>query len=376
MANDIERTLHHNDIFGTIHIKNELESAKDKKNLKGKFCSLPFNGVEIDPQGKVYTCCVAHMPYPIGNVYEEKLEDIWHGDKVKLIRESILDGSYRYCMHTICPRIVHEDLPDITEEDKNRLVNVPTHATLNLDSTCNLTCPSCRKTKIDNNEDHEKQESIKSSLNDVISYMFSNPNDNQITLNVTGAGDPFFSVVYRDFLFNFDPTPWPNLKLNLVTHGVMFTKKYWDKMFNWHNRFRSIQITVDASKEETYNKLRPGGNWNLLVDNIRMLGKELYNYPETQLELYYIVQLGNYKEIPEFIELINSLIPQGNVRLVFNKIMDWGTFDYEEYKNRAVWRPDHPLNHEYLNIIDFVRNKQRNDNNWGKYIGMHNGDIF
>ena len=44
MSHDhIDRTLKHNDIFGTIHIKNELETQADKKNLKGKFCSLPFS---------------------------------------------------------------------------------------------------------------------------------------------------------------------------------------------------------------------------------------------------------------------------------------------------------------------------------------------
>jgi radical SAM protein with 4Fe4S-binding SPASM domain len=372
----IDRTLKHNDIFGTIHIKNELETEKDKKNLKGKFCPLPFEGVEIDPQGRVYTCCVAHMPYAIGNVYEEKLEDIWHGEKVKLIRESILDGSYKYCMHTICPRIVHEDLREITEADKLAAVDVPIHATLNLDATCNLYCPSCRKSKVDNNDNDEEQKKIKAALDDVVSYIFSQPSDKRISLNVTGAGDPFYSIVYRDFLFNFDPRPWPNLKLNLVTHGVMLTKKYWDKMSNWHTRLKSIQITVDAASEDTYNKLRPGGNWNLLVENIKMLGEQLINYPETRLELYYIVQKGNYKEMIDFIELVNKLVLKGNVVLVFNKIMDWGTYSYDQYKDHAVWRPDHSEYQDYLSIIDSIRNKQQADPQWGQYIGMSNGDIF
>ena len=377
MSHDhIDRTLKHNDIFGTIHIKNELETQADKKNLKGKFCSLPFSGIEVDSTGKVYTCCVAHMPYSIGNIYEQTLEDIWKGEKAKLIRESILDGSYRYCMHTICPRIVHEDLPDLREENKIELVEEPTRASLNLDSTCNLYCPSCRKTKIDFNSDDQQQLKIKSGLDNVISYIFSQPSDKRISLSVTGSGDPFYSVVYRDFLFNFDPAPWPNLKLNLVTHGVMLTEKYWDKMSKWHKRLNSIQITVDAATESTYNKLRPGGNWKTLLENLKMLGEKLIDFPETRLELYFIVQQGNYKEIVEFIDLINNLIVRGNVVFVFNKIMDWGTFSYEDFKEHAIWRPDHQDYANYLSIINFVKNKQQVDAHWGRYIGMNYGDIF
>ena len=41
-------------------------------------CYAPFVAMEFDPQGRVFTCCTNQL-YPMGNVAESSLREIWHG---------------------------------------------------------------------------------------------------------------------------------------------------------------------------------------------------------------------------------------------------------------------------------------------------------
>ena len=41
--------------------------------------------------------------YFIGNLIDSGIEELWHGEKAQEFRESMLDGSYRYCDRTKCP---------------------------------------------------------------------------------------------------------------------------------------------------------------------------------------------------------------------------------------------------------------------------------
>jgi MoaA/NifB/PqqE/SkfB family radical SAM enzyme len=373
-----ERTTKHDPIFGNVNIQNLSEDQKDKKDLKGKYCNKPFTSIEVDPNGSVHTCCVAHMPYPVGNIFYENLKDIWINDKIRLIRESILNGSYNYCMHTICPMIVNDVLTDVKETDIKTHLPIPIEIAINLDTSCNLSCPSCRSHKIDFNSDEEMQKKFDAGIESIVNFIFSVPRNENIIIKTNGAGDAFYSKSTREFLLNFDPTPWPNLQLEIVTHGVLFTEKYWNKMSKWHNKIKNICITVDAATKETYDKLRPGGDWDILLANLLMLTSKIKeNNSDTLMILYFIVQKGNYNEMVNFIDLFNSIfydIPEKNVKLCFNLIMDWGSFD--NFDEHAVWKPTHPEFDQFNNLRGYIKDKADKDKHWGRFIGFALGDAL
>ena len=61
-------------------------------------------------------------------------------------------------------------------------------------------------------------------INDKIcNIFFSKPTDRTFEINVTGSGDPFASIIYREMLTELNGKDFPNLKVNLNTNGVMFT---------------------------------------------------------------------------------------------------------------------------------------------------------
>ena len=72
----------------------------------GKFCRKPFEHFEIHGTGKVSLCCYSWLPVWAGTVDEStSVKDVFNSDTVKDVRESIHDGSFKYCNAELCPFI-------------------------------------------------------------------------------------------------------------------------------------------------------------------------------------------------------------------------------------------------------------------------------
>ena len=124
------------------------------KRLAGKICLSPFVQIAINLAGKVRLCgCADWMPTTIGNLYENKLEDLLSSPLAQKIKKSITDGSYSYCNENTCGIIRNnllntiDDVPDSVKvqiEDVSKYI-MPREIFIAGDITCNLSCPSCRK---------------------------------------------------------------------------------------------------------------------------------------------------------------------------------------------------------------------------------------
>src|SRR5665811_887879 len=153
----IERLFASLGLTGFLDSKNY--STKDKP-LKGRFCPNPFRQLDLEEDGSAFACCSNWLPTPMGNLKNKTLDELWNGHVMQKIRESIYDGSFRYCRHDRCPMIQSNTLPSLQEGEqdadfgiavKNRDVKLETPPLfLNLcnDRSCNLFCPSCRTERI------------------------------------------------------------------------------------------------------------------------------------------------------------------------------------------------------------------------------------
>jgi len=360
------RISHQDPIFGKILIRNELDLTYQKKTFPGKYCEKPFEYLEITPTGDCVLCCPAWLPNIIGNIYEESIIDIWNGEKANIIRQTILDGSYAYCSNTLCPPIVNNTLPDIVNIAQPYFKKFPQRIVLGIDESCNLLCPSCRIGRISYTSG-KKYDDKKTAFDRAINEIFAQPHNEPIQLMLNSSGDIFGSKIIREFMFNFDPTPWPNLKLDIMTHGVLFTKKYWDRIHLWHDRINTFNISFDAATEETYNKIRVGGNWTTLLENCRLIYTNIDKYK--LLTIDFVVQDLNYKEMSAFIELVNREFPTAISS--FKIVVDWGSWDNTTFKQRAIWKEDHPDNLEYKQIVETIRNKIKT----GEYKNVFLGNV-
>lgn len=310
------------------------------------YCPNPFTRLEIKADGGCYCCCEGWLPKPLGNVLETNLLDVWRGEAAQEIRRSIVDRSFRHCR--ACPYLPGPGGPLVPEAPgKTPPSDLVGTLKLDYDQTCQLACPSCRIKHSREFVDVEKVSKIHASV------IGSGILERTLKLYVTGAGDPFASPLYWHFLKNLHHhVLHPNLTIFLHTNGLMLDQDHWVDMGDAaRRRVTEVGISVDASTEPTYKKIR-GGSWRKLWDNLGFLNR-LQDHPAVagrpiMLGFFFTVQTENFRELVPFTRMAwNHRANWISVTALRN----WGTFTREEYLKRAVHLPSHPDHAEFEQVI-------------------------
>lgn len=330
-----------------------------RHDLRGRFCANPFRQLDVYENGQLHQCCAAWLPTPVGNLKRDSMAEAWNSDAAQRIRASVLEGSFRYCDHQVCPAIQAGTLPtveqasrdprlaDIIEQGRTRIEDLPEFINLCNDASCNLWCPSCREDRILHTEGPGFER--RAHLQDrIVQSLFAEPTDRRFCISVTGSGDPFASKVFRNFLFDLDGRDFPNLEINLQTNGVLLTPRTWERLVRIRDKVTSLLVSFDAATPETYSITRRGGHWPTLLDNVRALGEFRRRGELNFLRMDFVVQQANYREMPAFVELAKEL---GADRVGFSLLMDWGTWAPAEFRVRCVWRTDHPEFEAFLEVL-------------------------
>lgn len=329
-------------ILGTLSYEeyDSPESCNFDKNLN--VCDLPFGDVEIQANGDVFMCCPGWNPASIGNLLKEDMHSIWNGEKAKVVRESVTDGSYRYCNAKTCPAMIagggNRIVPKETFVDPK--LQFPRNMAFSIDNTCNLICPSCRTYKIITLEESAHQRALK-ILRTAFSSVFKEPHDQPITLTFDGVGEIFFSPVYREIFETEEvfktPDKWPGFKTVLCTNGTMMTEKIQKKYSVLFDRMLGIRLSIDAGNKESYEKVRCGGDWELLWENINFLYQNtLKNNKSKSWAWNLILQEDNFESIPDLIKLAYQY-PDNLPDIYIVNMLNWGTYSQEEFDKKAVW---------------------------------------
>ena len=88
-----------------------------------------------------------------------------------------------------------------------------------------------------------------------------------------------------------------NIKIEINTN-LSFPYKISKRLKNIDH----LIVSIDAPDEETYKKIRIGGNFNQIINNIKKLKK--YNL---KIQLSYVIQRNNYNKIVDFVNLAKKL---------------------------------------------------------------------
>ena len=323
-------------------------------DLKDRFCSTPFEQLVAHNEGTAQTCCQAWLPYKVGNLNKQSVAEVWNSPQMMLIRASILDGSYSFCKKNICPHIQGKTLPlrdkvqdpelrEIIDKRSLALNQGPKILALTGDRSCNLSCPSCRVEKIMLTSGPEYKK-IRTRERDVLEQALPGLK----RLIVSGSADPFGSKIYREILTSLDGSKYPELKIQLLTNGQLLTPRMWEKLEKIHGNIDKIQVSFDAARPETYAVLRRGGRLAPLMENVRFLAALKREGAGFFLQLDFVVQKLNYREMPEFVMLGKSFAAD---LVYFQKIVNWGTYRKKEYFSHAVYRKDHPEYQEFLKVM-------------------------
>jgi len=324
-------------------------------SFKNQFCPKPFEYLDIhyvDGEFRCYMCCPTWLPVNIGDIQKMGLQAIWNGEMAKEVRKSILNESFLYCSRELCPEIQSDNLHDKSYIYKPEYLDYlsysdgevphgPMIVYFSEDRSCNLACPSCRKDYI--SLPQEEVQHILKVRNGFLPELMQSVE----SLNICSSGDPFASQIYKDFLFNLEGKKYPKLSINLNTNGVLLTQNVFEKMSRIHSNLDSIFVSLDAATKSTYDIVRKGGVWEKALENIKYLSEQRKRGNIKHLQLDFVVQDLNFREMPEFVKLGKEL---GVDKVYFQRISNWGTYSMEEYTQRNMAHPSHPQHKHFLDV--------------------------
>lgn len=92
-----------------------------------------------------------------------------------------------------------------------------------------------------------------------------------------------------------------------VTNGSLLTEEVAEAAVR--HGMHAITVSVDAARRETYESIRVGGDWNVLMHNLRTLQrkKRELGSERPRLELTFVMMRNNVRELPDFITLAHEL---------------------------------------------------------------------
>lgn len=314
-------------------------------------CRVPWETLGVNTNGDIFICqSPSWIPKFVGNIV--KVDTIYtalNSELAQSIRQEILSGRYYYCNEKICgyfstlPKSNYkidttDTTPQIPVTNNSLLVNqIPRNLIFDFDYTCNFKCPSCRTEVINWNKDHLRRP-INNQLVERIKHLIIDQIEEQPISIRWAGGEPFLSEVYLDLFEYIIASGKTNIQNIIQTNGSYLKSKVVRNLLPYISELR---ISFDAASAETYAKTRVNGNWDKLLENVRYiteLKKELNAH--TTITADFVVQLDNYKEIPEFVSLCKEL---GIEHVNLQKMWNWGTWDTDVFKQNNIYNPDHPL---------------------------------
>jgi len=347
-------------------------------DLKNYICALPFTNIQLH-KNESYMCCPSWLLKALPN--DVPLKDVWNSNEAKDIRKSIIDGDYKYCDKSECPHLSqlvnfgeNGDLGPIAPKplaqeilkdydyDTGEMSTTPQWVNFSFDRSCNYKCPSCRIGLIV--ADSKEIKEITSTIEEIEEFYANNIK----ILYITGTGDPFASVSFRNFLRNFDPKKYPKLEqIHLHTNASLWTKEMWDSMPNIHRYVKTCEISIDAGTKETYENLtRVGGKWETLIENLKFIN----TIPRLKnIKTSFVVQSHNYKEMKIFLDLMKSIFNK-KAYVYFGKILNWGHLSEGEYMLLKVWDKSHPEYSEFLKELNKIWKEPQQFHNLHEFINV------
>ena len=256
------------------------------------FCLQPFNRIEIYENGDIYNCCPSFVKYySIGNIYKSSFDEIWNGEKVKILRKKILNGDFSMCDDTCNQKMNNEckglDMHEIMDK-------YPSEISVSSDNVCNVKCKICRDIQFKTNYN---KDTIEKEIEDIWLPIFKDAE----LLRFGCSGEPFASCK-ETMLIKKAAEKYPTLKFHFHTNGILGDENKFREL-NIFDKIDVITLSLHSASRWTYNKIVRGGDWNKVMNNIKLYSKMKEEGLIKQFRMIFVVYDENYKDMEKFIEL-------------------------------------------------------------------------
>ncbi len=289
-------------------------------------CPLPFGFVDII-NDDVFLCCPASLhSISIGNIHDCQFESVWKSVYANVIRLSIINGTYSFCDESFCSRYdLHERAEKSIERDYTlRYKSFPQNMLIGLDSTCNLSCPSCReKVRVESKEMYHKKWILADKILDSVQ-------NKDVKICLAGDGEVFFSPLYKKMMLDSRFTS--RNEISILSNGTLLDKAMWDQYLDNYDNIEII-ISMDGASKATYEKLRRGGDYDKLIQNLQFLSQLRAKGKIQRLQINFVIQAANVGELQDMVVLCRKY----NIDLLkVLKLYDYKMYEQEIFEEMSI----------------------------------------
>jgi organic radical activating enzyme len=298
--------------------QHSYRSIPRNQDLKLKItnrCNQPSRTLVIDHTGNCFVCgCEAWLPVSVGHITDfDTLEAVWQSPTAQYLQQDINDQKFSHCAVDRCGILNH-----------NKILNEYT-IHINIDPSCNLACPSCRKDSIMVTSGDVYQRRL-AEVEHVVALLERFDQPTRIVMS--GNGDPLASAIMRPLIEKFQPRD--NQRIRLFTNGLLLEKQLADSTIL--NSIDHFMLSIDAGSEQVYENVRRPGKFNVLLRNLAWL-KTL----NCRVSLNFVLQQANWHDLENFVQLAKQFSYWPNI----TRLEDWDTWTGFADQD-VIGNPEHP----------------------------------
>jgi len=251
---------------------------------KKSFCTLPWLGVYIQPDGDVRNCAITKTT--LGNINTQPLETILHNNVNQTVKKDmledvlhdrcnhchVLEKNQKFSMNAVSNRIWYlKTLPikdldffDKTEHYRLKMLD------LRWKNTCNFACIYCGPDLSSSwaNELNLPQHINDTALQESLNYIYNNLNT--VEHIYLAGGEPLL-IKENLVLLNQLKEINPEVEIRINTNLSIIN----NEIYNLLKTFKNVHwtVSVDGVGSE-FEYVRYGGSWNLFVKNLQQLRQD------------------------------------------------------------------------------------------------------
>ena len=304
--------------------------------MKSNFCTMPFNSLEISPDGTCQVCCKIQQPSGESrwvlkddgdsyNVLTDKIEEVWNSIDLKLLRQKFLRNE-RPEECRLCWTEEASGVKSLRQQTINNPVHqiepVISYLSLKLSNKCNLACRICSPHLSSLWQSQFNKLNIPLTPAKMFQTIDLEKFDGErldslhkLSVNLRHlliyGGEPLVNdEVIRYLKFLVDSKLSKNIQLTLNTNGTIYDLS----LIKLFDEFKHVDIFLSIDDvEQRFEYQRWPAKWTKIHENILKYS----THKNLNLEFYPTVSVLNVLSVGKFLEKLSSY----NIPITFNNFI-------------------------------------------------------
>ncbi len=207
---------------------------------------------------------------------------------------------------------------------RKEIMPLPPSIQIEVTTLCNFKCITCSR------ESLPESRLNKSTSRETVTRLLSElPDLREIKLQ--GLGEPLMTPDIEDMIRTIREHD-RRIKIYTVTNGsLLLSKKYRDIAL----MVDDLRVSFDSSKPENFEKIRINGNYQKILDGIRLLVEQRNaSGSKAKISMDFVATHLNYTEIPD---LANIAVSVGVDEVGIHEVENFYTPSQKEYREEAAF---------------------------------------